>query len=134
MEVIFPEGLVGCPDWREFVLVPGPTSSPAMRLQCLADESVCFVVVDPRLVEPSYQLVASPEDRRDLEPGDAAPLILCTLSVHGQPPTVTANLLAPLVVNPRTGLARQIVMAESGYSTRHPIGLARPMAGAGQEV
>lgn len=123
--IVFPDGLIGCPEWRRFVLLPGPPGSPAMRLQCLSHPSVCFVVADPRRIQPDYQLTVSREEMHDLGLDDSETMILCTLTVRDDPPTVTANLLAPLVVNPRSGLGKQIVLADSGYSARHPLGVAR---------
>jgi flagellar assembly factor FliW len=46
--------------------------------------------------------------------------IYCTLTVGGDG-LITANLLGPLVINPRTRRGRQLVLTESGYSTRHPV-------------
>ena len=119
--IVFPDGLIGCPKWRRFVLLPGPPGSPAMRLQCLSHPSVCFVVADPRHIQPDYQLTVSREEMLDLGLDDSETMILCTLTVRDDPPIVTANLLAPLVVNPRSRLGKQVVLADSGYSPRHPL-------------
>jgi flagellar assembly factor FliW len=54
-----------------------------------------------------------------VDPGDG--LVLVLLTARGDPASVTANLLGPLVVNVRTGRGRQLVLAESGYSAQHPI-------------
>ena len=63
----------------------------------------------------------SADDRASLglAPG-AAPTIYCTLSVAADG-LITANLLGPLVVNPATRRGRQLVLTDSGYSTRHPV-------------
>jgi flagellar assembly factor FliW len=46
---------------------------------------------------------------------------LCCLDVPTVELLITANLLGPLIVNPRTRQGRQVVLTESGYSTRHPV-------------
>ncbi len=122
--ILFPDGLVGCPDWRQFALQPGPAGSPVSRLRCLSEPSVCFVVVDPRHVQPDYSLAAARDQLLDLgldAVEDA--LVFCTLAVRGEPPVITANLLAPLVINPTFRVGKQVVLAESGYSTRRPVAL-----------
>lgn len=121
-QILFPEGLVGCPSWRRFVLLPGPPASPIMRLQCLSEQSVCFVVTDPRHVVSTYEVGVSKDELLDLGlDGIENALVFCTLSIRGEPAVVTANLLAPLVINPRFRVGKQVVLAESGYSTRHPV-------------
>ena len=121
-EIVFGDGLIGFPAWRRFALRPGPPSSPLRRLECLDEPSVCLTVVDPLCLDPGYRVAASKEDLLSLELEDPAQaLVLCTLTVRGEPPAVTANLLGPLLINPRSRLGRQLVLADSGYSVRHPI-------------
>lgn len=123
--ILFPEGLIGCPEWRQFALQPGPPDSPVLRLQCVDDPSVCFVVIDPRHVRPDYD-AALPVDQL-LPLGLHSPnegLLFCTVAARGKPPVLTANLLGPLVINPRLKLGRQLVLADSGYSAQFPLGSA----------
>lgn len=123
--IVFPEGLVGCPEWMRFALLPGAPGSTVMRLQCLSDPSVCFIVADPQHVQPGYGAAIPKEEVLPL--GLDCPhegLVFCTLAVRGEPAVVTMNLLAPLVINPRSNLGKQLVLADSGYSARHPVGLA----------
>jgi flagellar assembly factor FliW len=120
--LVFPDGLVGCPDWQRFVLMTAEDEDlPVATLASLDDASVTLMVTDPRLVAPQFELTLSNEDRAslDLLP-ETSPVVYCTLSVASDG-LITANLLGPLVVNPRTRRGRQLVLAESGYSTRHPV-------------
>ena len=48
------------------------------------------------------------------------PVVYCTLSVQADG-WLTANLLGPLVLNPLNRRGKQLVLAESEYSTKHPI-------------
>ncbi|GFP20571.1 flagellar assembly factor FliW, partial [Candidatus Hakubella thermalkaliphila] len=52
-----------------------------------------------------------------LEEKEAEIYLLITVPKH--PAEATANLLAPLVVNATQGLASQIVLYQSGYTTKH---------------
>ena len=130
--LVFPDGLVGCPAWRRFVLLTAADDDlPVASLASLDEDGVVLLVTDPRMIVPGYAVSLSAEDRASLglAPG-ASPTIYCTLSVAADG-LITANLLGPLVVNPATRRGRQLVLAESGYSTRHPV--AR-LAGGGDHA
>ena len=118
--VFFPDGFIGFPEWNRFVLLPGPAGSDVMRLKCLTDPDVCFVVTDPRHVYPGYGVSVPKEEivALGLESLDEG-LLLCTITIRGEPPVVTINLLAPLLINPGLNIGKQLVLAESGYSPRH---------------
>jgi flagellar assembly factor FliW len=118
----FPDGLVGCQDWKNFVLLTDDEENlPVACLQSLDQPLVRLLVTDPRLVDAAYAFQLSDADRAslDLQPSDTT-AVYCTLTV-GTDGLITANLLGPLVVNTRTRRGRQLVLTESGYSTRHPV-------------
>jgi flagellar assembly factor FliW len=120
--IVFPEGLVGQPTWRRFVLVDDNADCPIRLLQSLDDPDACFLVTDPRLIFSGYDVRYSETDVEALEIDDrSAPVILCTLRVWPEGQKVTANLLGPLVMNPKTRIAKQLVLVESPYSTQHPV-------------
>ena len=120
--IVFPEGLVGCPEWQHFVqVVDSDEALPVALLQCLDDTTVQLMVTDPALVEPGYTAPLSSAERAALGLSNAIePVVYCTLSVS-QDGSISANLLGPLVVNPATRRGLQLVLTESSYSTRHPV-------------
>lgn len=119
--ITFPQGLVGCADWQRFALL-GSSEELVSQLQCLDHDGVCLLATDPRHICPDYQLHLSAADRRLLDLRDGQePLILCTLTMRRRPLSITANLLGPLVINLESCLGRQLVLADSPYSPRHPV-------------
>jgi flagellar assembly factor FliW len=120
--LVFPDGLVGCPDWRRFVLlVDAEEDLPVATLASLDDAAIQLMVTDPRLIDPAYGVALTDQDRGWLElSAETEPIVYCTvsLSTDGE---ITANLLGPLVINPTNRRGRQLVLAESAYSTRHRV-------------
>jgi len=120
--ISFPEGLVGCESWRRFVLLADPENDAVSLLQDVDHPAISFLVTDPTLICPDYDFelgtadgkMIGLEDQRDV-------VVLCILVVRDNPLRITANLLGPLVINRRTRLGRQIVLADSSYSARHPV-------------
>jgi flagellar assembly factor FliW len=120
--LIFPQGLVGCEDWKRFVLITDDeVELPIARLQSLDDPGVSFIVTTPSIIEPTYTATLSTEQRADLDLDDTTqPIVYCTLNVQSDG-LLTANLLGPLVLNPHNRRGKQVVLNESQYSTQHPI-------------
>jgi flagellar assembly factor FliW len=59
--VTFPEGLVGCPTWKRFVLIVEDAEElPVAMLQSLDDPECTMLVADPKMVEPSYTVRRRP--------------------------------------------------------------------------
>jgi flagellar assembly factor FliW len=112
----FPEGLIGFPGARRFALLDaGRPESPFHCLVSLDDTDLGFVVCDPCALWPGYaEAVPAPAGGA---PGEAAVLALVT--VPANPRDMTANLLAPLVVDCRTRTGRQVVLDNGRWSTRH---------------
>lgn len=120
--IVFPQGLVGCERWQRFVLLTADDEAlPVATLQSLDDPDVALLVSDPALVLPGYRAGLTDEDRALLGlPEGEQPVLYCTLTV-GADGWLTANLLGPLAINPATRRGRQLVLADSLYSTRHPV-------------
>lgn len=122
--LLFDEGLVGFADARRFALLePSRPGSPFHYLVCLDLPELGFVVADPEVLVPGYRAEVPP-------PLDAeGPLVVLVLvTVPADPLAMTANLMAPLVVDPTTRRGRQLVLDTGRWPTRHPL-LARPAAG-----
>jgi flagellar assembly factor FliW len=80
--------------------------------------------VSPQNLLPDYQLELGDDDTEALDlatPEDA--LIYNIVTVHNSPRQyVTANLIGPIVVNRRTRLGRQVILANSDdFSAKHPL-------------
>jgi flagellar assembly factor FliW len=101
--------LVGLEHLRQFVLVQDERVVPCRWLQSIEEPALAFLVVDPQLVDPTYD--------PGLPPGDRWVII----TLRQQPDVSTANLLAPVLVDTTARSGQQIVLHESGFSLRHPI-------------
>ncbi len=121
MAVHFPRGLVGLEHWKDFTLLAEGVW-PIMLLAPDADPSRVLPVCMAGLLLRGYEFEL-PDAFVSLlnlqDPGDA--LVLAILTLQEDPPLVTANLLAPLVVNRRNGLGVQVILEDSGYPLRHVV-------------
>ena len=121
----FPDGLPGFETCRAFVLVPHPVAdgavpSPFQWLQSTEDGGLAFLAIDPVLVFPNYAPRLPSSELSALELEDGPPRLFALLTVpKGDPRGITANLMAPVVVNAARGLARQVVVNGDEWGLRH---------------
>ena len=120
--VDFPEGFMGMHHLRRFaILEPSTGGNPFRYLVSLDEARVGFGVADPRQLFANYE-VDYTEEREVLDiQSDEDAALYVVLTIGETPMRTTANLLAPILVNKRTGLGRQLVLSDSRYSTKHPI-------------
>ena len=122
-ELHFAAGVPGFPQARTFNLKPWAVEpSPFYVLECREVVGLRFVAVSPGIFFPWYEphFGAEVTQALDVAGGDEV-VVMVILTLHSRPEQTTANLLGPLVVNPRTGQAVQAVLSGSGYEPQTPI-------------
>ncbi len=120
-----PKGLIGFPAYHRAELRYLPENLPFLWLTIQGPPGpVNFVVVEPAGLIPGYELELFDADAASIGLEDAADaLVLNIVALRPQAPLeATVNLIGPIVVNRRTRVARQVVIANnSHYSARHPL-------------
>jgi len=121
--LLFPRGLPGFEQSRRFVLVKQPELAPLVHLQSLESATLCFLAIPVPVIDATYQPQLSAEDcdTLELDAIDSTHTLLLALLAVTAEGNVTANLLAPVVVNLATKLALQAVRADTRYSHEHQI-------------
>jgi flagellar assembly factor FliW len=129
---LFPRGLPGFEEEREFVFLNLPERDPLIFMQSLSTRNLCFVLLPILVVDPRYRLEFAPEELTELSlPTDRLPEIgrdiLCAAMIgSGGEGTPTANLLAPVILNIKERIGAQLIHGDSGYSHRHPLFVEEP--------
>ena len=119
--VTFPEGLPGFEEHRQFVILASPDMDPFTVMQGVKPEAPSFVAVDPRLVDVSYPTALDRVDLARLSAHEKEPLLWLAIVAAHDDGRATANLRAPVVINPGTMRGIQIIAVESPYRTDHPL-------------
>lgn len=116
--MMFPEGLLGFPEHRRFALIQTSEDPVFFWLQSVDAPELAFVVCDPLEFVPDYQVPIRKDDVDALglaDLGDCQVLVIVN-KVNGD---LTANLLGPLVIGAHSLRAKQLVLSDKRYSTRH---------------
>jgi flagellar assembly factor FliW len=117
------EALPGFPGHRDYVLVTADGDGRLFWLQSMAADGPRFLAIDPARYFPDYAPVLPRAVCADLgleDPADARLYCLLTVPPEG-PAAATANLRAPLVVNPATWRAVQVVLLDGAHPIRRPL-------------
>ena len=121
----FPQGLIGLPQARRFGLspIPDPRMGQFMILQSLDDFALSFLVL-PLQIGPNS---VTHEDAAEACAALAVPLAdadfftVVTLRKVETGLSVSINLRAPIIVDAKSHVGRQYVLANQNYPIRQPL-------------
>lgn len=119
--VHFPEGLLGLEQLRDFVVMPNQQNEVLFCLQSVEESHIAFLLINPALFFPDYQVDLSPKTLQMIGISESDPYFILTTITFHQDKQVTLNLLAPVVYSPKTDRAVQIVLDGSGYRAKTPL-------------
>jgi flagellar assembly factor FliW len=119
----FSPGLYGFPDAKRFVVTDVAGGGDVFKVMLSLDQpGLGFTLVLPAAFFPEYAPDISEDDFRGV--GATKPEDLVVMAIANVPEDfkqTTANLKAPLIFNPYTLRARQIILTDDRYSTRHRV-------------
>ncbi|OPY58776.1 MAG: Flagellar assembly factor FliW [Pelotomaculum sp. PtaU1.Bin035] len=119
----FPASLPGLPrELTRFSLTALPEDSPFFFLQSLQEDNTGFILINPFALYPDYEFDLPDEEAEALALTTPEYLaVFCIVNASRGLKSATVNLLAPVVLNTATGVARQIVLNDKRYTIRHPL-------------
>ena len=107
----FPNGLLGMESLREWALLFDLSCDVVAWMQSVGRSDIAFAVVSPRFFVPDYQIRLPGCELEPLKGSEGEPLTVLTL-VGKSEDTITLNLKAPLLINAKRCLGRQVVAAD----------------------
>ncbi len=122
VEITFPAGLIGFPQFHSFRLFEPAGGYPLKFLQAVDEPDISFSCIDVAALRPDFEVPLGEEDAAALAleaPGDA--LVLALVVIPEDPRKMTANLAGPVVINGRTRIGRQIVLNTEAYPLKFPV-------------
>jgi len=118
-----PDGLIGLPDFKKFELIVDPETLPFVVLHAIEGDAIQIPAMEPVGFVENYKLSLSDQDAETLglSGQDANPLILNVATIKSyDPQKVTLNLAAPILINRRTRIGKQVVLLNyQDYSTAY---------------
>lgn len=116
------EGILGFPEYSRYVLVPLGDETPLNWLQCIDKSDLAFIVSDPVYFFSDYTPDISDDDVYKLKISKSEDALICIIiTIPENPQDMTANLVAPLIINKNIKVARQVIVQNTDYSTKHKL-------------
>jgi flagellar assembly factor FliW len=120
--IAFPEGVPGFERHQRFALIEDQKLAPFSWLQSLHDPLVGFLVIEPGLLVTDYSFDIADPDAEQLELNDSTEArVLSILVVPEDVRAMTANLQAPLILNPVKRIAKQVILTDERFPLRYPV-------------
>ena len=127
--ISFPEGIPGFEDLKRYIFLPEESVKLLDDnlevfhwLQSVGDPAVAFLVVNPYLFFADYSFDLPDEEVAALDlKGPEEVALFNIVTIPGDKASeITVNLLAPIVINNRLKQAKQSILINSPYFTKHP--------------
>ncbi|MBN1571498.1 MAG: flagellar assembly protein FliW [Acidobacteria bacterium] len=120
--ITFKEGLPGFPQIHRFAVLEMEELKPFQYLQALDDPPISLFVINPFIVDPSYEFRLTDSDMEDVNSTNSAQLaVYAVATIPEDPNEATINLMAPIVINEKGRCGKQVILHESKYSVKHPV-------------
>ncbi len=123
--LFMPYGLAGFDGFEKFVLLENPKTAPFCWFQSIEEPNLSLIVMNPFLFKPDYQVDLDEFIKilnwQEATAKDLLMFVVVNVRGRGQGQTITANLIGPLIVNPKNKEAAQIIISDTAYSHQHNV-------------
>ena len=119
--ITFEQGIPAFEDEHEFVMLPVEKDSPYVFLQSVKTPELAFLMTTPFVFFPDYEFSLDDAIVGQLSIEKQEDLLIYTLltiperKISG----MTANLLAPVVINKKNRQGWQVILEKTPYTTKH---------------
>ncbi|HBV96579.1 MAG: hypothetical protein JL50_16640 [Peptococcaceae bacterium BICA1-7] len=128
-KISFPWGIPGL-EHNEYFLVAANEESPFFFLESVKQTGMGLIVINPFEAFSGYEFDLEDEIVSQLKIKDESQVaVFCTVNISRGFENATANLLAPIVINTKDLLGKQVVLNEKKYSVRMPLAIIKEEKG-----
>lgn len=120
--MVFPEGIIGFSEHKEFSIMFNKSKEPFIWMESCQDSNLSFIIIDPQEFKQGYDPILSSADKTALKINDLSECFIYTLvCVPKDSNEISANLLAPIIINKNSNIGRQVILHDQDYSVQHLI-------------
>lgn len=118
--ISMPQGILGFPEYKRFCLVDPGDDTLILWLQSLDNPEIAFPILEPKIFKPDYAARLSAVELRELKLETInQSAVFNILTIPEDVTQMTANLKAPIVINLKGQIAKQVVLQENEYTIKH---------------
>ena len=119
--------ILGFEHLTRYILLKQDQQTPFNWLQSVEDGALAFVVMNPQVIKPDYEPEIPDDDVALLEIEEVQDVVLLSIvTIRSKPVSmISANLRAPVVINFKKRMAKQIVLEDASLPVQYEIALKR---------
>lgn len=118
----FPKGIPGFVEEKEFVLLPLGEDSPFLVMQSVNSPELALITLEPWGIVPDYEFEIDEQIEAALKIESTQDVMVLVIgTIHEELSDMTVNLAAPVVINHRERLGKQVILDGSDYPIRYPL-------------
>lgn len=120
--ILFEDGLPGFESLTKYIILSPPELNPFHILQSVEDKDIALTIADPFLFKKDYSPLIKETvfDELKIEDNKDAALFT-TIVIPEDYMKMTANLMAPILINSDKMLGKQVILDKGDYPVRYPI-------------
>lgn len=121
--IVFKQGIPGFEEETQFVIMPYEENSPFFLLQSVKTDFLAFLMTDPFKFFADYEFNIDDDNLLELgiEHTEEVAIFSMVTVRDANVRNMTANLVAPVVINMGNNCGKQIVLEKSPYKTQHRV-------------
>ncbi|NLM50905.1 MAG: flagellar assembly protein FliW [Clostridiaceae bacterium] len=121
-EIFFRDGLFGLEDYKRYRILNIRDDIPFKYLQSVEDENIALTVVDPYILMKDYTVPIYEDVEKELDiKSDEDVYVMVVAVIPKDIKEMTANFVAPILINVKNRLGKQIIIEGNKYKVRQPI-------------
>ena len=120
--ITFPQGIPGFVEEKEYVLLPLGDESPFVVLQAVNNSNLAFITLEPGNFIKGYEFEISDNvvDKLKIEENKDV-IVLAIATVKDKMSEMTVNLAAPVVINIKEKLGKQVILDREDYPVKYQL-------------
>lgn len=120
--ITFHGGIPGFQDESRFAVLPIEGDNTFLILQSLSTTELAFVIVNPFHYFPEYDFTLEDQVVEKLNIASTEDVLVYSVLTIQEPfENTTANLQAPIIINLKEKMGKQVILNNDTYTTRHKI-------------
>lgn len=118
----FEHGIPGFENFHRFIVSNYNDNGPFLVMQSVEKADLAFVLIALENIIPGYSIDLSNELAAEIKlekSEDAA--VVAIVNIPGELAGATVNLAAPIILNTKVKLGKQIILNNPAYGLKHPL-------------
>ena len=116
----FPMGLLGFADRKRFLVIDHSENSPFKWLQSVDESDLAFIITDPLFFRSDYHISVRRNELAVIVPDKEEDLVVSVImTIPDNPQDMSANLLAPLIINMGSRKGMQYVLTSHRFPVKY---------------